>query len=554
MKPQLGIVGLLVLSTCNPFLINCTGQIPGSFRFLQQNETFDATGSSGVNTKLDMLWVIDNSPSMAPSQKKIRDGFQAFADRYMKPNWDIRVAVISQDTYLANPAFTDFLNGVGTTGSAQRYSRANGYQSTYLNPSSAASPKRTTPFVTPATWLTTSISATGTVQGGGIKLRHGIPEYGGADPTQDISPANPSMWARLVPGRHDGPLATMCWTSNSNPFFFGVTQCYVRDQQDVYSGPDNCVAGGSGILDSTVQCANTLMNNTVRSGKAILNTQPPAGTPGDAAWTNQLYRDFLVNLSGGVSGYPFEKYFNSVQQLLVDNEALPSTSKFFRPDALRAIIFVTDEDDQSSVFPSSQITPDSQYDSNSNCPYKTVGSHTYRLQICPKPASILPVANFKNQLDAFFLALDGNQSTDPKYFIVTISPKTGQALQDLHDEMGENYDSVSSDYGTRLFALSDSVGNGSMNLELTSNDYTPLLDSIGQTIVSKKAVFHLNLPASNQSEMIVWIQHGDGSLQVVQNSQYTISGYILTLIDFDLVLSLTASDHLIVNYQPSSSY
>src|SRR5689334_6519450 len=73
--------GLLFRISLSLFFTSCTEQLPNSFRYLQQQQFFDATGMTGVNTKLDMLWVIDNSPSMGPSQKKIRDGFQLFADR-----------------------------------------------------------------------------------------------------------------------------------------------------------------------------------------------------------------------------------------------------------------------------------------------------------------------------------------------------------------------------------------------------------------------------------------------------------------------------------------
>ncbi|MEO5668026.1 MAG: hypothetical protein ABIR96_08205 [Bdellovibrionota bacterium] len=541
-------------AVCAMALTACTGQLPGSFRYQQQVEGFKTDIS--VNTKIDMLWVVDNSPSMAPSQKKIRDGFRQFAQEYMKPNWDIHVAVISQDTYLAHPSFAGFLNGVGATGSAQRYSREAGYQSTYLNPSSGASPKRTTAFVTPSFWSGTAISSTGTVTGVGVKLRQAIPEYGGANQSADVSTTNPSFLARLVPGRHDGPLATLCWTSTTNPFFYGVAQCYVRDKETTYSGVDNCVAGGTGILDSSVQCVNTLMNNTVRSGKAIISTKPPEGTLADAAWTDRLYKDFVVNLSGGVSGYPYEMFFDSISQLLKDNEASDSDTKFFRPGALRVIVIVTDEDDQSTMLPASgQITPDSQYNGSTSCEWKTVDSHTYRTQSCPKPDKIRSVASFKDELDTFFRTVDGDPTGDPNYFVTTITPKTGSALQSLHDEMGEaggSYGSVSSDYGTRLFEFVDSVGNGSLKMELTSSDYSPILDAIGQTVLTKKNRFKLRFEPTSEDDILIKIVHADGSETRVTNDQFEIDGFEIVVTDDALLLSLTDTDRIVIDYQPSS--
>ncbi|MEO5969946.1 MAG: hypothetical protein ABIQ95_08460, partial [Bdellovibrionia bacterium] len=73
------------------FLTACTGQLNGSFRFLQQTQNFNSR--QDVNTKIDLLWVIDNSSSMDVSQQKIRNGFNAFAAKYLLPTWDIRTAV-----------------------------------------------------------------------------------------------------------------------------------------------------------------------------------------------------------------------------------------------------------------------------------------------------------------------------------------------------------------------------------------------------------------------------------------------------------------------------
>jgi hypothetical protein len=530
----------------------CTGILPDSFRYSQQAEDFKTDTS--VNTKVDMLWVVDNTPSMWPTQKKVREGIRQFAETYMKPNWDIRVAVISQDTYLAHPSFANFLNGVGVTGNAQRYSRANGYQSTYLNPASGAVPRRTTDFVEPAWWVGTSISSSGTVQGAGVRLRQGVPEYGGADLSADVGPANPSFYARLVPGRHDGPLATICWSSGTNPFFFGITKCQVRDQQEVYTGTEDCVNPGTGDLDSSVQCVNTLMNNTVRSGKAIIETKPPEGVAGDAAWEEQLVRDFTVNLSGGVSGYPLERYFNSIEQLVTDNEAAGSATKLFRPDSLRVIVIVTDEDDQSTVPVSAQITPDSETNA-SHCSFKTVDAHTYKLQTCPDPTKIRPVAPFKEGLDTFFRALDGDPAGDPNYFVVTISPTDGQIVKQLHDEMGEDaggYSSTSSDIGTRLFEFADLVGNGSLRLEITSPDYSPLLDQIGLVLVEKKSRFKLKFQPSSEDDMLVWIVHKNGSKTEVSRDDFEIDGYYLVFSNRELLLSLSDTDKLLVDYQPGS--
>jgi hypothetical protein len=64
-----------------------------------------------LDPKVDILWIIDNSPSMHNNQAKVLAGFDRFASLYLNNNSrDIRMAVITTDTYAA-----------GTTG------RANGH-------------------------------------------------------------------------------------------------------------------------------------------------------------------------------------------------------------------------------------------------------------------------------------------------------------------------------------------------------------------------------------------------------------------------------------------
>jgi hypothetical protein len=551
MRKQHLIVRITRLAPVMTLCVSACTQLPNNFRLQQQEEVFSS--SQSFNSKLDMLWVIDNSPSMGPAQKKIRDGFQRFADRYMQPSWDIRVAVISQDTYLAHPDFAGYLNSTDPNGIGW-HAAASGTQVDYLSPTSTANPRRATPFVSPSWWGTTSITSTGKVNGP-LKVRHGAPGYGGANLSADVGPSNPSQWARLVPGRHDGPMQAICWPLRSAPFFFGVSDCSVRDHEDLYSGVGNCVQGGTGNLDSDKQCVNTIMNNTVRSGRPIISTRPPAGVAADDAWKQQLYSDFMVNLSGGTSGLGVEKFFNSVEQLITDNES--SSTAFFRPGALRVVIFVSDEDDQSMVFPAStQIIPTWGYDGNTSCPWKTVDGHTYRLQICPQASKLLGVSQFKSELDAFFQGVDqSGPGGNPNYFVVSIGPQSGATLQQLHDDFGESgggYSSVSSDYPQRVSDLVDLVQNRSLKLELTSTDYSPLLDQIGLSIVQNKATFQLSRAATGQEDMFVKILKADGSVVPVSPSQYTIAGTLLTFVDLDFVLALGSDDRISVSYQPRS--
>ena len=108
------------------------------------------------------------------------------------------------------------------------------------------------------------------------------------------------------------------------------------------------------------------------------------------------------------------------------------------------------------------------------------------------------------------------------------------------------------DRADRFIQLGNLVGNGSMVTDLASADFSPILDAIGSVIVSKKATFQLSRAPTSEEEMIVWIVHVDGSRTLIPADKYTVSGTTLTITDDDVVLSLTDTDHILVNYQPST--
>src|SRR5690606_22253380 len=101
--------------------------------------------------------------------------------------------------------------------------------------------------------------------------------------------------------------------------------------------------------NSLNQCVNTVQNDTVRSGKAIINTKPPQGTPGDQTWRDGLLRDFMLNVTTGSVGHGSERGLGSVLQLIEDNE--PTETALLRAGSIRTIIFVPDDEDQSMTIP-----------------------------------------------------------------------------------------------------------------------------------------------------------------------------------------------------------
>jgi hypothetical protein len=513
-------------------LSSCTGQLKNSFRFAQQEEVFSSMTS--INTALDMLWVVDNSGSMAIHQQKIRDGFASFATKYMKPTWDIRVAVITTDTFLANPAFNSYLN-------SYRINPGSTFTSNYLRQiTSGGIPGRTTPFVNPS-WApglvdTNPASSTYGRFPNGLKNNQDRPLWG-------------PNWAKLLPGNHDGPMTTLCYEGN-NLFISpsDVARCYIRDDQTGNTGPNRCAYPGA-TETSASQCVNTLMNDTVHSGKSIISTIPPTGTPADAAWQNLLIRDFLVNLSPGETGQGSERGMASVSQLMADNEAAGSTTKFFRPNSLRVIIFVSDEEDQSMtipISPPSGFGPQSQYIGSCT---RNVDGVNFTVNNCADSSKLIPVTTYKTQYDTFFRNLDGSGTTgDPNYFIVSIVAPTAASVSAIRAING-NQDTIRAD---RYIALGAAVGNGSLVEDLSDSDYSSMLDAIGLSIVEKKAQFVLARAASAQEDMIIWVKHADGTMDVMPYSVYTVSGNVVTITDTNYLLTLSATDQIIVNYQPKT--
>ena len=563
----------LLLSTAG-----CTGQLPGSFRYTQQNEVY-AT-SQQVNTKIDLLFVVDNSASMDAYQQKLRNGFATFAQTYMKPTWDIQVAAITTDLYMAHPALSGWLNTVypGTTAWPSPY--VNGNAVTF---NGVTVPGRVSRFQNPAASPNMVQTACG-FPNGGCTFPNGI-KFG------DLIPGWGPNWAKLLPGLHDGPVTALC--QEGLPYFLrGQSSCFVRDNQGGNTGTSHCLTPG-GSESSMSQCVNTVENDTVHSGKAIIKTMPPNGTPGDAAWTQQLINDFTVNVSTGSAGSGSERGLGSVLQLMSDNE--PTATAFFRTGSLRGIIFISDEEDQTAVLPSSppagfqpftgykcdlaryqelnptatagQIaayccsTPGSctYVTDGSSCDTKTIDGFSYRVSICPtNTANLTPVATIKTQFDTFFAGLDGPGAA-PNYFVTAIVPLTGASIQSLQTIRNTedtlipgNLVTWQVDRGDRYMQLGSLVGNGSLNMDIASSDYTPILNAIGQAIVAKEGTFTLVREPSGTEDMIVTVVHGDGTTTTVNSNQFTITGKILTITDLNFILSLSSTDRININYQPKN--
>ncbi len=535
----------------------CTEQLQDSFRFAQREETFQAL--QDINVKVDLLWVVDNSASMDAYQATLRTGFDSFARKYMKPSMDIRMAVIPSDAYLANSTFNGYLNRV-VPGSVS-------YQSPYIL-------SRLGTWQNPS-WNTTLLNTTTARFDSGIKFKELVPSWG-------------SNYARLLTGTHDGPITGLCF-EGLPAFLNGATQCRIRDDQSHNTGNSHCLAPNTGAGEASLtQCVNTIQNDSVHSGKAILETRPPSGTPGDEAWISALIDRALLNLTTGAVGHGSERHFSSIDQLLTDNEG--TSTALFRAGSIRAIIFVTDENDQSMSLPSSPsgtFSPNSDYAcdqaslvtlngasvttnyccSNAtnctygaaglSCPSKTVDSYTFTPSVCPDSTKLVSVSSFKSRLDTFFNTLDGSASTD-SYFVYGIIPTTGASIQSLHsariaiEQTAGITLSHSVDYPDRIASLVNQVGNGSSVADLGQSNYASVLDSIGTKIIERAGTFQLTRPPTGAEDMIVRIRHSDSSSTTIPSSDFTVSGTTLRITNLNWILGYQVGDQIIINYQPKS--
>lgn len=79
-----------------------------SLSLLSDQDVFRQSAST-VNNKIDLLWVVDNSGSMAPLQQNVANNFNAFISDFVTKGYDFRIAVITTDAwrtkYYSNETF-----------------------------------------------------------------------------------------------------------------------------------------------------------------------------------------------------------------------------------------------------------------------------------------------------------------------------------------------------------------------------------------------------------------------------------------------------------------
>lgn len=108
MKPLIrvgALAGVLSLSVAG------CGSNESSFSILPSAENFQQS-SEGISTKIDVLWVVDNSGSMASSQQNLVDNFTSFIESFIEKNYDFRIGIVTTDAFLATPKWQSFYDYV----------------------------------------------------------------------------------------------------------------------------------------------------------------------------------------------------------------------------------------------------------------------------------------------------------------------------------------------------------------------------------------------------------------------------------------------------------
>lgn len=115
----------IIFLSSSIFLVSGCDKGGSSFSVLSDSSTFQQTAVFEPR-KLDVLFLVDNSGSMAASQTNLANNFSSFIDRFISRGYDFKIAVGTTDAYygdqfiaegcsLCNVNQTRFRSGVTPT-------------------------------------------------------------------------------------------------------------------------------------------------------------------------------------------------------------------------------------------------------------------------------------------------------------------------------------------------------------------------------------------------------------------------------------------------------
>ncbi len=79
------------------FILTACGDKAADISILATSDSF--VQSTAINNKVDILWVIDSSGSMAEEQQNLADNFSAFISRFITKGYDYHMAVTATDAW-----------------------------------------------------------------------------------------------------------------------------------------------------------------------------------------------------------------------------------------------------------------------------------------------------------------------------------------------------------------------------------------------------------------------------------------------------------------------
>lgn len=106
----LNYLSLMVLATV---ALSACEKGSTTYSLLAEGQTF-RQNSSNQDTKIDVLWVIDNSQSMRTSQENLSNNFPSFIQKFTKMGYDFQIGVTNTDAYLDQPMYTPIYERIPT--------------------------------------------------------------------------------------------------------------------------------------------------------------------------------------------------------------------------------------------------------------------------------------------------------------------------------------------------------------------------------------------------------------------------------------------------------
>lgn len=95
---------MLCMSGVFAFLTGCGGGSDPSFSLGSKDDGFQQVDST--NTKIDILWVIDNSGSMNASQQDLKDNFSLFIADFVSKGYDFQMAITTSEAWRSDNGIT----------------------------------------------------------------------------------------------------------------------------------------------------------------------------------------------------------------------------------------------------------------------------------------------------------------------------------------------------------------------------------------------------------------------------------------------------------------